>query len=210
MNPLTPLAVIPVVVAATLLLLARPAHAPGTPIVIAPPAPHIASSTVTARLQGAYPDTVAALAQKWSRVFAVPVSWLRSQAWAESRNVPTALNEVTGAAGVLQVLPVTAAWLAKSLQKTSFARNRQVRDTLREGWRGDVDSLFNPDVNIMLAAYYLLVLKKKFGDDHEVVAAAYNAGPNKIARVIATGRPMPPSSLTYLAMVADAKRRGFT
>lgn len=209
MNPLTPLIAVPIVLAAVLFLLARPANAPGTAIRIplADEIPHVASKTVTAQLQGAYPETVAALARKWSKVFKVPVSWIRSQAWAESRNVPTARNEVTGAAGVLQILPVTAEWLIKGLRKI---KNRQVQETLRIGWHGEENDLFNPDVNVMLAAYYLLLLKKKFGDDHDVVAAAYNAGPNKIAKIIATGGSLPPSSRTYLAMVADAKRRGFT
>ena len=215
MNPLTGIVAIPLALFSALLLFARPAHAPDRDLnqqglLLLPSAKwHIASPEVTKLLKGAYPATVATLAGKWSTVFDVPVSWIRSQAYAESRNVLTALNDVTGAAGVMQVLPKTADWLVESLRKSVFYENPQVRKTMDVGLTGEAENLFNPDVNIMLAAYYMLVLKRKFGKDHDVVAAAYNIGPNRIAECIRQRRPFPTASRIYIAMVKDAKRRGF-
>ena len=62
----------------------------------------------------------------------------------------------------------------------------------------------------MLAAYYLVLLKKRFGSNHDVVAAAYNMGPNKIAYYVDRQLPLPERSRVYLAMVKDGKRRGYT
>jgi soluble lytic murein transglycosylase-like protein len=61
----------------------------------------------------------------------------------------------------------------------------------------------------MLAAYYLTILRRKFGDKHDLVAAAYNVGPGKVSRSIAAKTPLPEAATIYVAMVEDAKRRGF-
>jgi soluble lytic murein transglycosylase-like protein len=182
------------------------------------PPRHIASPEITKQLAGEYPATVAKLAGKWGSVFKIPVTWIRSQAYAESRNVPTVMGPTlqrknkppTNAYGVLQLLPETAIWLVKSLASTTYARNDKIRETLANGWHGRPEDLFNPDLNVMLAAYYMLVLKRKFDtNDHDIVAAAYNAGPVIIANRLDAGQPLPQSSMIYLAMVKDAKRRGF-
>ena len=164
----------------------------------------------TKKLPGAEPELVAQLSRKWSKVFETPVSWLRSQAYAESKNVLTAVNAMTGAVGVLQLLPETAEWLVKSLKKSPYGDGAEVLTTLKRDWRGRPGDLLNPDLNVMLAAYYLLVLRRKFGDDHDLVAAAYNIGPSKIAYYLRTRRPFPKASRIYLDMVRDAKLRGFT
>lgn len=212
MNPLTPLIGIPLALFSAIALFARPAHAPERDLksgLYLTPHWHIASPEVTKRLKGAYPATVAALAGKWGKVFAVPVSWIRSQSYAESRNVPTAENATSGALGVLQLLPTTVAWLVPSLLKSKYAKNDKVQLTLSNGWHGKLDDLFNPDVNVMLAAYYLTILKRKFGDKHDLVAAAYNVGPGKVSRSIRAREPLPEAATIYVAMVEDAKRRGF-
>lgn len=187
MNPL----VIFVAALGAILLVSHPAHAS---VVSKKPADHVAAQS---------------LAHKWSHVFDVPVSWIRSQTYAESRDAPDAENERTGALGLLQVLPSTAAWLVVSLVKSKFSKNKRVAKTLGEKWKGKREDLLDPDLNVMLATYYMLLLRNKFGNDHNLVAAAYNAGPNKIARLLAAGQPLPKESRTYLAMVADAKSRGY-
>ena len=164
----------------------------------------------TKKIAGANPELVARLSGKWSQIFGTPVSWLRSQAYAESKNVLSAVNAVTRAAGVLQVLPATAKWLVESLKKSSYGADPSVLATLKRCWHGHPGDLLDADLNIMLAAYYMLILKRKFGDDHDLVAAAYNIGPNKIAYYLRTRRPFPTASRLYLAMVKDAKLRGFT
>ena len=211
---LTPIIGIPLALFGALMLLARPAHAP-VGVRRTPEKPHIASPEVTRQIdKGAYPGTVKELAIKWSKVFKVPVSWIRSQAYAESKNVLQAKNETSGAIGVLQILPNTARDLLKSIRRSKFAKHSLVRETLEIGTKNDNsnrdgDSLFNPDVNIMLATYYMALLRNKFGNDHDLVAAAYNIGPGHITRCIATNSPLPERSRVYLAMVKDAKRRGF-
>ena len=217
MNPLIIAVGVPLAIFGALTLLARPAEAPGRDLrredlMRLPPGKwKLPPAVSTPRLRGADPELVARLSAKWSEIFdEVPVSWLRSQSYAESRNIPTAVNPNTGAAGVLQLLPVTAAWLVKSLRKSPYGASPVVQDTLRSGWRGHPGDLLNPDVNVMLAAYYMLLLRRKFGDDHDLVAAAYNIGPSKIAYYLRTRRPFPQASRIYLAMVRDAKLRGFT
>jgi soluble lytic murein transglycosylase-like protein len=212
MNPLTPLIGIPLALFGAIALFARPAHAPERDLksgLYLTPHWHIASPKVTKRLKGAYPETIAALAGKWHKVFGTPVSWIRSQAYAESQNVPTAENATSGALGVLQLLPKTVAWLVPSLMKSRYAKDASVQATLANGWHGKLDDLFNPDVNVMLAAYYLTILRQKFGDKHDIVASAYNVGPGKITRSLAARRPLPENATIYVAMVEDAKRRGF-
>jgi soluble lytic murein transglycosylase-like protein len=157
----------------------------------------------------ARPELVDVSARVWSGVFDVPVTWIRSQAYAESRNVPTAENSRTGALGVLQILPATAAWLVASLMKSKFSRNKRVANALRGKWNGKKEDLLDVNLNVMLATYYMRILSQKFGRNHELVAAAYNAGPTRIARILASGQPLPQESRAYLAMVTDAKNRGF-
>ena len=170
---------------------------------------HIASPEIAKQLSGEYPATVARLASKWGKVFKIPVSWIRSQAYVESRNVPTALNKRTGMYGVLQLQPSTAEWLVKTLLKSSLAASETIRETLKIGWTGQPEALFNPDLNVMLAAYYMTILRKRFGDDHSLVAAAYDLGPTKLAAHLDKGEPLPEQSMIYVAMVEDAKKRGF-
>ena len=210
MNPLV--VIVPALVLGAVVLASSSAHAPGMKktrhVLDLLPTRRLPPFLTTRRLPGAVPELVASLASKWGGVFDVPVSWIRSQAYAESKNVPTARNERTEASGLMQLLPETAEWLISSLRKSYFNRDPLVRATLESGWAGG--RLFEPDVNVMLAAYYMLILKRKFGDDHNLVAAAYNIGPSRIAYNLKKGRRLPSASLTYLAMVADAKRRGFT
>ena len=214
MNPL--LIGIPLAVLGALVLYARPAEAPEKAfprhdLRKLPDNKWAVEWTLpTKKLRGAEPELVAKLAGKWSQIFGTPVSWLRSQAYAESKNILAAVNPYTGAAGVLQLLPTTARWLVDSLKKSPFKDDIEVVATLKSDWNKHPGDLLNPDLNIMLAAYYMLVLRRKFGDDHDLVAAAYNIGPNKIAYYLRTRRPFPKASRIYLAMVRDAKLRGFT
>jgi len=186
---------IPLAALCALLLMAKPAEA--------------ARRTHAQVLKDARPADVDLAAHRWSSVFDVPVAWIRSQAYAESQNIPTATNPRTDARGVLQILPTTAAWLVTSLLKSKWKNHKRVIRTLKTKWRGNSDDLYDVELNVMLATYYMNILTKQFGKIHEFVAAAYNAGPGKVARLLSAGQPLPKESLTYLAMVADAKSRGF-
>jgi soluble lytic murein transglycosylase len=69
-----------------------------------------------------------------------------------------------GARGVMQVMPATGAWIARSAGVPGFERSR----------------LFDADVNIGLGAWYLSYLMKRFEGNIYLVSAAYNAGPGAV------------------------------
>lgn len=82
----------------------------------------------------------------------------------ESRFNPDAISPA-GARGVMQVMPSTGEWVAKSISLSGFDKNR----------------LFEPDISIELGTWYLSYLMKRFKGDVMLVAAAYNAGPEAVA-----------------------------
>ncbi|GJL77397.1 MAG: hypothetical protein NPINA01_03860 [Nitrospinaceae bacterium] len=81
--------------------------------------------------------------------------------WARSRR---------GALGLMQIRPKTAIAMA--------------RETQRE-WKGN-PTLYDPDANIALGAYYLNKLIKRFGDLH-LALEAYNHGPTRLSRYLKKG-----------------------
>ena len=110
---------------------------------------------------------------------------LHAIAWVESRHDPQAVSRA-GARGLLQLMPATAA---------------------RYGV-GDSRSLADPALNLDVGASHLKALQRRFGDDLELVLAAYNAGE---ARVERSGRRVPPIDETrdYVRRVL-AQYRAFT
>ena len=111
------------------------------------------------------------------RVFAVARRYdidpllLHAIAHVESRHNPLA-RSAAGALGVLQVMPATA-------------RRFGVDDANAE--------LYDPAVNLEVGAAYLKSLQARFGNDLELVLAAYNAGENAVER---HGRSVPPYAET--------------
>jgi soluble lytic murein transglycosylase-like protein len=152
------------------------------------------------------PSYIAELAEKWGSVFGVPRDWICSQAFVESSNDPSKVNHRSGAMGLLQVMPLTAAWHIENLRKVG---NNLVKTTIKRLWKGRPADLLNPDLNIMVAAAHMKFLKKIFGDNHDLVAAAYDAGHNRILKLIREGKPLPQQSRMYIAMVHEAKQRGY-
>jgi soluble lytic murein transglycosylase-like protein len=152
------------------------------------------------------PEFVVELAEKWGKVFGVPREWICSQAFVESRNDPSAVNRRTGAVGLMQVMPMTAVWHIENLKRL---RNVLVRKTIARLWRGRPTDLLNPDLNIMVAAAHMKFLQQIFGEDHDLVAAAYDAGHRRILDLLKQGKPLPAESRLYVAMVHEAKLRGY-
>jgi soluble lytic murein transglycosylase-like protein len=196
MTPTPILLAVPILVIALLLGATSSTHAAFTKTLLPPP---------TAGKESC-PDFVVALAEKWGRVFGVPREWLCSQAFVESSNDPSKVNRKTGAMGLLQVMPLTAAWHIENLRQSG---TNLVKGTLEKLWHGKPRDLLNPDLNVMLAAAHLKFLKRIFGDDHDLVAAAYDAGHHRILRLIKEGKPLPKESRMYVAMVHEAKQRGY-
>ena len=111
------------------------------------------------------------------RVLAVARSYdidpllLHAIAHVESRHNPQARSNA-GALGVLQVMPATAR---------------------RFGVDGAAGALFDPAINLEVGAAYLKSLQARFGNDLELVLAAYNAGEGAVER---HGNSVPPYAET--------------
>ena len=83
----------------------------------------------------------------------------------ESVYNPDAVSPV-GALGLMQVMPQTGQMIAGRLGGESFSRER----------------LFDPRYNIRLGSWYLGHLAEKFGHNPVYMIAAYNAGPEAVAK----------------------------
>jgi soluble lytic murein transglycosylase-like protein len=106
--------------------------------------------------------------------------------WVESRFQPEAVSPV-GAQGLMQLMPRTAEYLAEKL-----------------AWQGRY-RCFDPEFNIEAGTYYVARLLREFEGDLDLALAAYNAGPTKVRRWLASGG-LPGVSIEYAAMVRTARR----
>lgn len=89
-------------------------------------------------------------------------AWVYGLMRQESRFATKARSDV-GAAGVMQIMPATARWVAQ-----------------RMGMKGYRKGLIHQlDVNIKLGTYYMKNVSSMFGDNPVLASAAYNAGPSR-------------------------------
>jgi soluble lytic murein transglycosylase len=72
----------------------------------------------------------------------------------------SAAKSPKGAAGLMQMMPETAGWVASQMDDTNFS----------------LEQLNDPDVSIKLGTWYLASLKKEFKGNEVLVLAAYNGG----------------------------------
>ncbi|MGE5174719.1 MAG: tetratricopeptide repeat protein [Betaproteobacteria bacterium] len=86
----------------------------------------------------------------------------------ESRFSSEAISPA-GARGLMQVMPATAEWVAKSIKLPGFDREK----------------LFDSDTGITIGTWYIGHLMKQFKGDALLAAAAYNAGPDAVAAWLA-------------------------
>lgn len=77
----------------------------------------------------------------------------------ESGFDPRAVS-VSGARGLMQIMPETGQWIARQTGDPSFKP----------------EILFDPDTSIRYGTWYVADLKREFGRDAVLVLAAYNAG----------------------------------
>jgi len=93
----------------------------------------------------------------------------------ESRFISVARSSA-GASGLMQLMPATAAWVAKKMGMSDFS------------WR----RVHEPEVNARLGTYYLRQVLDELDGMPVVAAAAYNAGPGRARRwrEVAGGRPI--------------------
>ncbi|MFT9090183.1 MAG: lytic transglycosylase domain-containing protein [Gluconacetobacter sp.] len=109
---------------------------------------------------------------------AIPATWVRAVLHAESAGDPHAVSGA-GAMGLMQLMPGT--W-------------HDVRRTLNLG-----SDPFDPHDNIVAGAAYLRWLHDRYGDAGFL--AAYNAGPGRYDDHLATGRPLPAETTSYVEFV---------
>ena len=123
-------------------------------------------------------DPFAGFVAEASHRFALPVSSIRAVIQAESGGDVRALSP-KGAMGLMQIMPTT--WAA-----------------LRQRYGLGADP-YDPRDNIMAGTAYLRELHNRFGE--RGFLAAYNAGPSRYEEHLATGRPLPAETLSYMATV---------
>ncbi|MCM5693270.1 lytic transglycosylase domain-containing protein [Sinorhizobium meliloti] len=122
-----------------------------------------------------YADFVTEAAKR----FAIPERWIRVVRQAESGNDPEAISP-KGAMGLMQIMPATWAELR--------ARHHLGNDA------------FDPRDNILAGAAYLAELHDLYGSPGFL--AAYNAGPGRYEKHLATGDPLPRETIDYVAKIA--------
>jgi soluble lytic murein transglycosylase-like protein len=123
-------------------------------------------------------DPFAGFVAEASHRFALPVSSIRAVLQAESGGDVRALSP-KGAMGLMQIMPAT--WAA-----------------LRQRYGLGADP-YDPRDNITAGTAYLRELHDRFGE--RGFLAAYNAGPSRYEEHLATGRPLPSETLSYMATV---------
>jgi soluble lytic murein transglycosylase len=89
-------------------------------------------------------------------------AWVYGLMRQESRFVTNAKSNV-GAAGLMQIMPATARWVAKKLGLKSY-RNQLIHQL---------------DTNLRLGTYYMKTVLAQFDDSPVLASAAYNAGPSR-------------------------------
>ena len=106
--------------------------------------------------------------------------------WVESKFDRRARG-VGGSLGLMQLMPKTAAGLAKQLGRK--------RDS------------YNADFNIHAGTLLLAQLLKRFDGDITLALAGYNRGAGTVAKWVAAGEPLPEGTQGFVQRVLTAKRR---
>jgi hypothetical protein len=121
----------------------------------------------------------AAFVTEASRRFSVPEHWIRAVMHVESGAKQRAQSS-KGAMGLMQIMPGT--W-------------NELR--ARHGLGPDP---YDPHDNILAGTAYIRELHNRYGAPGFL--AAYNAGPGRYERHLATGRPLPAETQAYVATLA--------
>ena len=121
----------------------------------------------------------AAFVTEASRRFGVPEHWIRAVMHVESAQRRDARSQ-RGAIGLMQIMPTT--WV-----------------DLRARYGLGADP-YDPRDNILAGAAYMRELHDRYGTPGFL--AAYNAGPGRYERHLATGRPLPDETRAYVAALA--------
>lgn len=132
------------------------------------------------------PPFAAIVAEASSR-FGVPEHWIRAVIRIES-GAKQRVRSTKGAMGLMQIMPGT--W-------------KELR--VRHGLGTDP---YDPHDNILAGTAYIRELHDRYGAPGFL--AAYNAGPGRYERHLATGRPLPDETRAYIAALAPMINRAPT
>lgn len=102
------------------------------------------------------------LLQEHIREHGLEEAWVYGLMRQESRFVSSAKSSA-GAAGLMQIMPATARWVASKLGLKSY-RNALIHQL---------------DTNLRLGTYYMKTILSQFDDSPVLASAAYNAGPRR-------------------------------
>lgn len=149
------------------------------------------TATIAAQLIVSGGPALAAPSDRWaqhiaeaSQRFGIPQSWIRRVIAAESGGRTMLggrpIESSAGAVGLMQLMPGT--W-------------EEMRAANRLG-----DDPHDPHDNIVAGTAYLRAMYDRFG--YPGLFAAYNAGPARYARHLATGHRLPAETVAYVAAVA--------
>ncbi|MDP1634925.1 MAG: transglycosylase SLT domain-containing protein, partial [Gallionellaceae bacterium] len=109
-----------------------------------------------------YPAPYREALQENLQVHGLEEAWVYGLMRQESR-FTTSAKSGAGAAGVMQIMPATAHWVAT-----------------RMGMKGYRKGLIHQlDVNLKLGTYYMKTVYSQFDENPVLASAAYNAGPNR-------------------------------
>lgn len=115
--------------------------------------------------------------------FGIPVAWIervmRAESGGRTRLGGRPIVSRAGAMGLMQVMPGTWAEMRAAY--------------------GLGDDPHDPRDNILAGTAYLRAMYDRFG--YPGMFAAYNAGPGRYARHLATGRPLPAETRVYLVAI---------
>jgi soluble lytic murein transglycosylase len=109
-----------------------------------------------------YPSPYRAALQENLHKHGLEEAWVYGLMRQESRFV-TKISSDAGAAGLMQIMPATAKWVARQIGMKGYRK-------------GLIHQL---DVNIKLGTYYMKTVSHQFDNNPVLASAAYNAGPNK-------------------------------
>ena len=101
-----------------------------------------------------------------ARAGALDPAWVYAVIRQESGFRPAARSPV-GALGLMQIMPATGRQIAQELQDVAAAAD---------------PPLLQPEINIRYGVHYLRRMLERLQDNPVLATAAYNAGPNKVAR----------------------------
>ena len=129
------------------------------------------------------------LAQEAARENQIDEAWVFGLMRQESRFINVARSNV-GAAGLMQIMPATARWIARRLGVSGF-HPREMQD---------------PAKNIRFGSYYLRHVQDSLDGSPVLATAAYNAGPARAQRW-RDSRPM--EGAVYIESIPFAETRDY-